>query len=84
MTTMNVTDARNHWSDSVDRVAHHGERIILRRQGKDIVALVSAEDVKLLEFLEDKVDLAEAYRRLADGQEPIPYDQIRQELGLAR
>lgn len=82
MATMNVTDARSNWSRSVDRVAHHGERILIRRQGKDVAALVPAEDVKLLELLEDKIDLADAYRRLSDGQKPIPYDQIRAELGL--
>ena len=82
MATMNVTDARNNWSDSVDRVAHHGERIVLRRQGKDVVALVPAEDAKLLELLEDKIELADAYRRLSNGQKPIPYDRIRAELGL--
>ncbi len=83
MTTLTVTDARRSWSSLVDRVAHHGERIVLCRNGKEVVALVPASDAGLLEALEDKIDLEEAERRLAEGHEPVPYEQVRARLGLA-
>ena len=40
------------------RVAYKGERIVLERHGKDVAALVSVEDLELLEELEDRTDLA--------------------------
>ncbi len=82
MTTLTVTEARGRWSKLVDRVAFKGERIILRRNGKDVVALVSADDANLLQVLEDRLDLEEAERRLNDGQTPLPYEEVRAQLGL--
>ena len=82
MAVVNVTKAREEFASLIDRVAHHGERIILRRHGKDVVAIVSADDARFLEALEEHVDLEEALERLQDGQEPIPYEVARKQLGL--
>jgi len=82
MAKLTVTEARRNWSDLIDRVAFKGERVILCRNGKSVVALVSAEDAAFLDALEDRFDLEEAKRRLSDGQSPIPYEQIRGQLGL--
>ena len=82
MTTLTVTEARRTLSGLIDGVAFKGERVMLRRNGKNIAAIISAEDVELLEALEDRIDLEEAKRRLLDGQEALPYDQVRAELGL--
>jgi|GEM_PF-2550724 len=41
------------------------------------------EDLKLLEKLDDRLDVAEARKRLADPNEvPLPYERIRKDLGL--
>ena len=41
------------------------------------------EDLRLLEKLEDQMDVEIARKRLADPYEvPIPYERIRKELGL--
>ena len=55
---------------------------MLRRNGKDVAAVVSAEDAELLELLEDKLDLAEAKKRLADGKKTLSYEIVRERLGL--
>lgn len=83
MTTLTVTSARQHWSELVDSVAFKGQRVRLQRNGRDVAALVSAEDADLLELLEDKTDLDEVKRRLSDGKEPLAYEDIRAQLGLA-
>jgi PHD/YefM family antitoxin component YafN of YafNO toxin-antitoxin module len=82
MLTCTVTDARKNWSDLISTIAFKGERVLLRRNGKDIGAIVPAEDLQLLEALEDSLDLKEALKRLADNKTPISYEQIRAELGL--
>jgi len=82
MAALTVTQARDDFASVIDRVYHHGERVILRRHGKDVVAIVPIEDAAFLEAMEDRMDLEEVLRRLNDGEEPIPYEQVRQELGL--
>ena len=83
MTRLEASKAREEFSDTLNRVAYSHERILLRRHGKDIAALVPLEDLALLEQLEDKIDIEEAKRILADPDEvPIPYSRVRRKLKL--
>lgn len=67
---------------TLERVGR-GQRIVLRKGRKAVAAVVSIEDLRLLEELEDRLDLAEAERRLADPKEvPLSYEAVRKELGL--
>ena len=71
-------------TNSLTRVVTNGERVKVHRRGKAVAALIPLEDLALLEELEDRLDVEEAERRLADPHEvPIPYEQVRKELGLA-
>ena len=82
MTKLTATDARQRWSELLDSVQFKGDRVLVQRNGSDVAAVVSAEDAKLLELIEDRLDLAEVMRRLSDGKEPVPYDKARQSLEL--
>jgi len=77
---------RQDFSDTVNRVAYGGERIIVHRRGKDIAALVPVEDLELLERLEDEQDVEEAGKVLAKarakGEKPIPWDKARKKFGF--
>jgi len=77
---------RQDFSDTVNRVAYGGERIIVHRRGKDIAALVPVEDLELLEKLEDEQDVEEAEKVLAraraKGEKPIPWDKARKKFGF--
>jgi prevent-host-death family protein len=44
-------EARNVLADILNRVAYAKERVILTRHDKDVAALISIEDLKLLESL---------------------------------
>jgi phage shock protein A len=47
------------------------------------MALVSVEDLELLERIEDKIDLREARKRLADRDDnSIPWEEVKAKLGL--
>ena len=83
MTRITASKARGKFSDLLSRVSRKGERIVVRRRGKDVAAVVPVEDLALLEEMQDRQDAAEAMRRLADPAEvPIPYARARKELGL--
>ena len=53
----------------------------MRRGGKAVAAVVPIEDLRFLERLENRIDLAEAKRALADPRR-IPYERLRKKLGL--
>ena len=83
MTRLAIDKVQENFSDTLQRVTEKKERIVLHHHGKNVAALVSVEDLALLEELEDRLDMEEAERRLADPKEvPVPYAQARKELGL--
>jgi antitoxin (DNA-binding transcriptional repressor) of toxin-antitoxin stability system len=63
------------------KLARKGERVVLHRREKDVAAIVSMEDLALLEALEDWMDL-EAVRAARQEPRTIPWDQVKAELGL--
>jgi len=81
MTTMKVSDLRNDLADVGNRVAYQGERICVERNHKPLFALVSLEDMNLLECLEDQIDIEEARKALKRGKF-IDFDALKKELGL--
>jgi prevent-host-death family protein len=81
-----VREARISLAELLNRVAYQGERIVLHRRGKDAAALVPVEDLRLIQELEDRIDVEEAKRILAEmkktGERPIPWSRARKQLGL--
>jgi prevent-host-death family protein len=51
-----VTQARAELADLINRVVYGGERVLLTRHGKPLVALVSAADLRRLEEMPDAAD----------------------------
>ncbi|MER5303220.1 type II toxin-antitoxin system Phd/YefM family antitoxin [Streptomyces lasiicapitis] len=47
-----VTQARAELADLINRVVYGNERVVVTRHGKPLVALVSADDLRLLEEAE--------------------------------
>ena len=86
MTRVAASKMRDSFSDTLNRVAYRRERIVLRRRGKDLVAIVPMEDLALIERLEDKIDVRRARRALAEmkrkGKKPVPLAELKRELGL--
>lgn len=64
---MNIIEARANLADALNRVAYGGERIVLKRRGKGVAALVSLEDLARLEALENEADLKAARKALKES-----------------
>ena len=75
---------REGFADAINRAAFGNERVLLRRRGRAVAAVVPIEDLRLLEAVEDRIDLVDARAALAQankkGAEPL--DLILKELGL--
>ena len=67
-------------------VAYQRERVRIERQGGSPVFLVSEDDLKLLEKLEDLYWAEEGRKALREfersGRKPIPWEKIKERLGL--
>jgi prevent-host-death family protein len=66
MTTMSIAEARNNLADAINRVSYGGERVVFARRGKPVAALVSAEDLALLQRIEDREDIRAARKALRE------------------
>jgi prevent-host-death family protein len=84
MSELPITDAREDLAEVINRVAYSHERVRLTRRGKPLAAVVSIEDLELLELLEDQADLEAMRAALADpaNAQPIPWEQVKTNLGL--
>jgi prevent-host-death family protein len=87
MTRLRASVLRENLADALNRVAYKGERIVLERRGKEVAALVSLDDLALLNALEDRIDLEAARAALAEmktkGRKPIPWETAKRQLGLS-
>jgi len=74
-----ISKARESFSETLNRVAFGGERVVLERHGRAIAALIPIDDLRLLEELEDQVDVEAARRALAeaDREGTIAWDDLR-------
>jgi prevent-host-death family protein len=81
--TINVVNIRSRLADTINRVAYQGERVVLERRGKGVAVLVSMEDLRTLEEMEDAADV-NAARKARKEKGEIPLQQIKAELRLGR
>ena len=85
MTTLKASETRIP-PEAFNRVAYQRERVRIVRRGGRPVFLVSEEDLELLEKLEDLYWAEEGRKALDEfrksGRKPIPWDKVRQRLGL--
>ena len=79
-----LVQLRKRLAEVIDRAAHGEERVILARRGKAVAAIVSLEDVELLEALEDQMDLEDARVALIEAEKEgtVAWEKLKKELGL--
>jgi prevent-host-death family protein len=79
MTRLSTSQLREELSEALNRVAYKGERIVLRRHGKDVAALVPMDDLARLEEMEDRADNAAADAALKEIERTgtVAWEQVR-------
>ena len=83
-----VSEFKNEIAETLNRVAYAGERVLLQRHGKDVVALISLEDLQILEKieqLEEEQDIKESLRTLKEidaGKDTVvSWKDVKNEFG---
>ncbi|WP_208022726.1 type II toxin-antitoxin system prevent-host-death family antitoxin [Desulfonema ishimotonii] len=73
---------QENFADIVNKVVYGNESIVLTRRGQDVAALVSIEELKLLQQIEDHIDIEDAQKALQDPHKNIPAEDVWKQLGL--
>ena len=80
MATLNVTNFRASLPDAIKTA--QTEAVILERNGRPAAVMVSPERYdELMNALEEFEDVAAVDAALAEGGEPIPWEQVMKDLG---
>lgn len=82
--TMSASEVRSHWSEVVEDVHREGRRVIVERSGIPVVAVVSIEELRLLDRIwaarrEEFRFLEEMWETFAD----VPQDVLDREVEKA-
>lgn len=69
---------------ALQRALENGERVLLMHEGEPVAGVIPAEDVRILNELEDRMDLEASRAALAEAEEEgtIPLATVKAELGL--
>ena len=75
-----IADARKKFANIINQVAFGNESFVLTRRGEPIAAIVSMKELKLLQDLEDRIDIEDAWKAKNEPGEPIPWEELKKEL----
>ena len=70
------------FSNIINQVAFGNESFVLTRRGEPIAAIVSMKELKLLQDIEDRIDIEDAWKAKNEAGEPIPWEELKKELEL--
>ncbi len=84
MVKIEATKARSGFSELLSTVKYGSSRVLIERRGKEMAALIPVEDLRLLEILEDQIDLEAARKALANPKNRLRVSlrEVKRRLGL--
>ena len=87
MTRVSVAEARKDLAEIINRAAYARERTLITRREADVAAVISMEELRLLDALlqryEDESDVSDARDALLDAREDrVAWDAIKRKFDL--
>lgn len=74
--TVSIAEAKNKFSDLVNRAVNRHERINISKRGKPVAVIMSLADSKRLEELEDRERLKHVRALKKSTKKYIPFEQF--------
>jgi len=83
VTRISTSKARDGFAEVLEE-AQKGHRYLVRSHKRNIAAIVSVEDLAILEAIENRHDIKAARAALEEIERDgtVPWDQVKSELGL--
>lgn len=75
--TLNATDVRAHWSRLLLDVFNHKSRVLVRKGGIPVAAIIAADDLKRFQRCEQ--ERAERFKVIAEGWEAFRHEDLSDE-----
>ena len=87
MTRVSIANARKDFATIVNRASFAHERTVITRHNADVAAIISIDELRLLDALiekwEDEEDIADANAALLEAREDaVRWDDIKRDLDL--
>jgi prevent-host-death family protein len=79
---ISAADARKKFAKIINRVAYGRKSFVLTRRGEPLAAIVSIDDLKLLQEIEEQMDIDDAWKVRNEPGENISWEKLREELEL--
>lgn len=82
MAKVQVSEIRDNLADVINRTAYKEERVVIERRGKPLAALVTIDDMEMLEWIEDQFDIIDVMKALAEADEvgTVPWNDFKNSL----
>jgi prevent-host-death family protein len=82
--TMNVSEARKQFSETLDRVHRREARVVVEKSGIPVGAIVSMDDLEQLKRIDrNRTQLLEAMTNIARHFEDVPEAELEREVEKA-
>jgi len=84
MKNVTTAEARKNLAELLNRAAYGGERFVVTRHGKELVAIVPLADVTLMDRLRELLearDFEAALKEMADAG-TVSWEDVRRDMGL--
>ncbi len=84
MKNITTAEARKNLSELLSRAAYGGERFVVTRHGKGMVAILPLDDLDLLDRLRGLLEAREFEAALKEISQAgtVPWEEVKRELGL--
>jgi len=81
---VSFSEARIHFAEIANEVAYAGRRTVVTRRGEKLIAIVSIEDLEMIEATESKMNIEDARKALIDVEKhgTVAWEEIRRDLDL--
>ncbi len=83
MTTVTAKQLKERSAEVLSRVQYGNERVAVTRHGKEVAAVVSIEDARLLDHLQEVLDVHDALAAIEEAERDgtISLGELRKKLG---
>ncbi len=83
---ISTSAARNQFGDLINRVAYGREHVVLTRRGKELVAIIPAEELRWIEEFENRRDLELIDQILAEsnGEPNMTLEELEAQVAVER